>query len=325
MVSPSDDGSSADVTARIKFQHYLEVVLQQDPTLRVLPWDKNHWRSVPIIQRAEEVCIMSLSTFRSYTDQFRPATGKNCWFRVAFALTMEPQHLLSGDTSDTSSWFADNNAAAFPVAVQGSSDTKVLGVFLYSGGFTNAERLKQALQEAAAKRFPQRERPLRLGCRLTRNSEVQKSEETSWTMAENQMIVLEVDTADERLVKTLVYETFNKITDAKKRPGGYNLRFLPDKKIAKAGSGGAASRQNSLRKHSCVIQSLHLLRSSDIKALDKSVKINSSHYTLREIIHGLKFPLVPDDDEPFSPLFFLGGCSFPRQRSWKSDLSHGLP
>ena len=60
-------------------------------------------------------------------------------------------------------------------------------------------------------------------------------------MAENQMIALEVDSADERLVKTLVYETFNKITDAKKRPGGYNLRFLPDKKIAKAGSGGAAS------------------------------------------------------------------------------------
>ena len=137
---------------------------------------------------------------------------------------MPTQHLLSGDTSDNSSWFADHNAAAFPVTVQGSSDTKVLGVFLYSGGFTNADRLQQALQEAAAKRFPQRERPLRLGCRLTRNSEVEKSEDTSWTMAENQMIALEVDSADERLVKTLVYETFNKITDAKKRPGGYNLR-----------------------------------------------------------------------------------------------------
>ena len=80
MVPPSDDGSSADVTARIKFQHYLEVILLQDPTLRVLPWDKNHWRSVPVIQRAEEVCLMSLSTFRSHTDQFRPAPERTAGF-----------------------------------------------------------------------------------------------------------------------------------------------------------------------------------------------------------------------------------------------------
>ena len=104
---------------------------------------------------------------------------------------MSPQHLLSGDTSDNSSWFADHNSAAFPVTVQGSSDTKDLGVFLYSGAFINTDRLTQSLQDTAVKLFPQREKPLRLGCRLTRNQEVEKSEETNWTMAENQMISLE--------------------------------------------------------------------------------------------------------------------------------------
>ena len=131
---------------------------------------------------------------------------------MAFSHSIPSQHIVSGDSSNNLSWYDSNQCHSYPATVQGSSETKILGVLLYSGSFINTDRLDNALKDLARRRF---QRDVKLGCRLTRNTEITKQEGTfrSWIMAKNQMVSIEVDVGNEQLVKQIVYVHFNKTKD----------------------------------------------------------------------------------------------------------------
>jgi hypothetical protein len=122
-------------------------------------------------------------------------------------------------------------------------------------------------------------------------------------MADNQVVVLEADQDDAKQLKSFLHMNFNKRSNFLERPGKYNLRFVPDKSQMRAGSTGNLNRINTFRKHSAVIQSLSLSKSTDIKRLDSARRINHVTCTLRDIILDLTFPLVPKQDEEGRPLF----------------------
>jgi hypothetical protein len=132
-----------------------------------------------------------------------------------------------------SGWFDDNKSAAYFCTVQESSSTKVFGELLYSGPFLNTDRLHKVIQVECVKR----KQSLCFGCRPRKNPDIVRPEGSKgdWILAENQPVVIEVDVEDEKILKAIVYTTFNKITDFKLHPRGYNIRFLPDKKASSTG------------------------------------------------------------------------------------------
>ncbi|KAL3899452.1 MAG: hypothetical protein SGARI_006456, partial [Bacillariaceae sp.] len=118
----------------------------------------------------------------------------------------------------------------------------------------------------------------------------------NWSMASNQPITIEVDRADAKNLKILLYKRFNKEANPLNRPGQYNFRFLPAEDMMRSGTSGKMKRAKALRKHQAVVKSLHLAKSDDVSALDEQVKINGKSITLREAVLTLNFPLNNTDE-----------------------------
>ena len=123
-------------------------------------------------------------------------------------------------------------------------------------------------------------------------------------MQENQIINIEVDRAQATQFKRVLYHLFNKKgLTAAQRPGGYNIRIFPDKKMFSSGAADNSERVNTWAKHTKVVQTYRLLRANDIKALDDHITLCGSRYTLRMYIKSLTFPLNPKEGEDTKPLF----------------------
>jgi hypothetical protein len=97
------------------------------------------------------------------------------------------------------------------------------------------------------------------------------------------MVLIEADRNDAKSLKHVLYAAFNKTTDFRRCPGQYNARYLPDKAQVLSGMKSIKTRANTLRKHAGVIQSLTIIKSSDIKHLDQTTMINGREYTLRSL------------------------------------------
>jgi hypothetical protein len=300
---PVIEKESADITARRMIADLLETLQKSDPKVAILPWTFADQAKEPVIVRAAMITKMQLTTFRTYTDRFRPSSNEktpDVWFKMAFATTMNVEQFTHSDSSNHSAWFDTHKCIGFPATVQNADTTKVLGEFMYSGAFIDTNHLEEVIHQAARECLGKDYKKLRFGCRVRKNRDVPLPDSGTpgnWTMAENQLVSIEVAIDDERPLKNVLYKCFNKTTDPKDRPGGYNFRFLPDKAASTNGSISPSIRHNSLRKHSSVIKSLQLIKSEDIKSLDTSVNLNGQTYTLREIIQNLTYPLVHDEDQ----------------------------
>jgi hypothetical protein len=219
-----------------------------------------------------------------------------------FACDEPVVNLTSTQESASQYFFDDNDMASFLATVQDAENTVDLCIFLYSGPFNDPVRLTSVIQSECEKTYKKK---LRFGCKSRKVKAIQSDSKkfSGWAMADNQPINLEVAKEDAQALKALLYARFNKVTDRKKRPGGYNFRILPAPNQTLSGSKGDLHRLEMLRKHQAVVQSLSLIRTADIKNLDKEAVINGRSYTLRQILMDTPYPLGAESESDESPMF----------------------
>lgn len=300
---PEKADVAADFLALGMVADLLKEYQKHDPKVAILPWKKSDAATLHPLTDQATVRFMEVSKFRvNYTERFRPKSKQNCWFRMAIAHSGPRQHLLSGNLSNQASWFDERDSGAWLCTVQGSDDTVPVGDLLYGGPFLDIVRITDQIQQVGTRVFQE---PLRFGCRISKNLDVPLTDDKprNWMLAENQLVLVEADRQDVKKLKNLLYQVINKQTDFRKRPGAYNVRYLPDKSQVLTGTKGSNTRANTLRKHAAVIQSLSIIKSSEIKHLDKVIVINGATHTLRSVINDFTFPLCPGDDDKSRALF----------------------
>ena len=124
----------------------------------------------------------------------------------------------SNDDRNHASWYHDNDCKAFLSTVQGSDNTILLGKLLYSGPFLDANCITEQLQQVCADKFPD---PIRFGCRLSKSLEIPLAPQKyrNWTLAENQLVKVEVNHNDVKRLKKVMYAYINKKSDFCQHPG----------------------------------------------------------------------------------------------------------
>jgi hypothetical protein len=210
------------------------LIHSRDDSAILLPWKKADMAKKAISDTAH--FPKKLTDIKVYADKFRPKTG-NFWVKLHWASNNDPAHLTSSDRSDNSDWFDDNQAGGYMCTVQGSDDPVSIGDMLFTGGFSDAQRIEEVTKEAFKRFSPQTE--FLIGCRLRKNKDItmeQGNGYRNWTMAENQLVHIEADRSQAKQIKTLLYRVNNKKMENKHRPGGYNIRILPDKALIKTGN-----------------------------------------------------------------------------------------
>jgi hypothetical protein len=273
--------------------------LVEDPSTVMLPWSKtSDAKPVATLEKFPT----QFKDIRPYADKLQVRKKKDSWFKMLFACDEPVINLTSAQESASHYFFDDNDVASFLATVQDSENTVDLCIFLYSGPFTDPVRLTYVIQAECEKFY---KRKLRFGCKARKVKAIQSDNKkfSNWTMADNQPINLEVDKEDAKALKTLLYTRFNKVAERKHRPGGYNFRILPAPNQALSGSKGDHQRLEMLRKHQAVIQSLSLIRTVDIKNLDKEATVNGQKYTLRQILMDTPFPLGAESEADETPMF----------------------
>ena len=271
----------------------------------LLPWyikDQDKHPAIKTIRAFPE----KLNEFRTYMQFSRPKDKKDNWFRLHIATNIEPVHLTSTETSDTSDYFDSMDGQAFLTAVQGSDDPVSLGIFMYSGAFLDHVRLENEVRKAIPQ-YTQKKIDFAFGFRSKKNKALEYYKNHSsyrpWVMAENQPIHVEVDKHQATAFKRLLYGMYN-ATEAK-CPGGYNIRLLPDQSMMRSGRAGTQKRIRNEIKHQQVVHSLILVTSADISDLDKPFTANGNEYTLRGLVMDMTFPLVPKQGTKGVKLFHL--------------------
>jgi hypothetical protein len=294
---PKDESPNNKMVALLKEMY--GTFLTEDPSTVMLPWSKTS-DAKPVANL--DKFPTQFKDLRPYADKLIVRKKKDSWFKMLFACDEPVINLTSTQESASHYFFDDNNVASFLATVQDSENTVDLCIFLYSGPFTDPVRLTFVIQAECEKFYKKK---LKFGCKARKVKAIQSDNKkfSSWTMADNQPINLEVDKEDAKALKALLYTRFNKVADRKKRPGGYNFRILPAPNQALSGSKGDHQRLEMLRKHQAVIQSLSLIRTADIKNLDKEAMVNGQKYTLRQILMDTPYPLGAESEEDESPMF----------------------
>ena len=242
-VFPSEHDTSAGILAMKLMKSWFKRMLEVDSKAALLPWKKSDMSKKAILSM--KAFPVKLSNFRLYTDRFRPKADSNVWLKLHIACVAETKEFLSQDDSKMSDWYDTNDSAAYEASVQESDDTILLGDFMYSGSFLNQVRVQEQIKKAievlrhaqAQKRKQKSFDPVLIGVRGKKNREmealVQKVKILDWVMAPDQMLHVEVDRAQANRVKKELYVLFNNTKPgAQPRPGGYNMRFLPDQILA---------------------------------------------------------------------------------------------
>jgi len=302
-VTPEGKESASDVAIQ-SLKDMFTTVNDRDDRAILLPWKITDLLLHPAITN-ESNFPTTATTMRVYADKFRPKKGA-LWLKLHWASDNAAAHLVSGPKSDNSDWFDDNEAGAWLATVQQSDDPVPICDFLYSGGFTDTDHLQHAITVALNQLHPGR--VFLFGIRTRKHKEItidQSNGYRSWTMVENQLAHLEADRKQSKLLKHLLYKLFNTKPRAE-RPGGYNLRVLPDKTMTKHGNQGDRTRHDTLRKHQGVILNLQLVVVEDVVdgQLDCPFSTNNGEsQSLRQYIQNMQYPLSPKEDETPTPLF----------------------
>jgi hypothetical protein len=235
-----------------------------------------------------------------YATGIRPKSNSTCWFKLHIACDELPVHLTSTNESETNDYFSDTDNKAYLCSVQDSDDTVDLCDLIYSGPFTNYMDVEKHIRMAIASRSKDLdENSISFGVRLKKNKEIPEPKFTkNWLIKPNMMLHIEVDRLQAKTLKSILYVLFNKATELKPRPGGYNFRILPDKSQIRTGSKGDQDHKDMLGKHVNNTKSLEALKSYDLRDLDKEVNENGHTYTLRQLLLELPYPLNPEDKGP---------------------------
>ena len=264
---------------------FLEVCKEEDPSAQILPW-KSEDKVAPgdIISTAAQI-PSKLADFQKYTHRATPKNNSVVWWKMRYSCNGNPSNIfLSNADSSTKYWF--DNAGSYRCTVQNSWNTIDLGDALYSGGFCNAEYMKKCIQTVALQTY---KKELRFGIRVKKNQEIQVDESSKgpggWLMQANQLLHLEVDRADDKLLKNILYNCFNKTEDRMKRPGYYAINFLPEKTQMKTCyASGTRMRQAALKKHQAIVSNVVLIKNTNINELNLTYTLNGEKWSCRKFL-----------------------------------------
>ncbi|CAB9522813.1 hypothetical protein SEMRO_1344_G264690.1 [Seminavis robusta] len=299
----SEGKGANEVTLNLIKSMFIAMKDRED-SVAILPWTISDMNKLPAITSIQRFPA-KISEMKAYTDRIRPKSNSTCWFKMHLASNGDKEHFTSSDKSDNSDWFDDNESAAYFCTVQNSDDPVSLGDFLFSGAFSDPVRIADVIHKMCQTTY---NKTLHFGCRVRKVKEIDStlSKPRVWTMADNQMVHIEVDRKEAKTLQKILHKHFNKTDDPKMRPGGYNFRVLPDKKLILSSPKGERSRTKMLKKHQAVVQSLVLIKGEDIKELDEEYSFQGESFTLRRVLLELTFPLIAvdaDDDKQRPSLF----------------------
>jgi hypothetical protein len=159
---------------------------------------------------------------------------------------------------------------------------------------------------------------MKFGCRTMKTKEIPEPKNVKdYILKPNMMIHLEVERAQAKEMKTILYHhhLFNKKDS--KRPGGYNFRVLPDKSQLRTGLRGERDKINMLRKHQANVQLLSVFKSFDLQEMDSVQTIQGKTYTLRQALLKLDipFPIFSYDDTSPKLFFSVDYASMGRDKT----------
>ena len=295
-----------DLSSSTKFfsiiKDWFRRLRQNDASTVILTWLDADEKDNPAIDDPE-LAPTKISEFKPYCDKVNIRNKSMVWIKMRLGCNERPDDLTSNQNSNNQDWYTDNDCKGYFCTVQTSGDTVSVGDFPYSAAWMDATRLTHNIDVMATQATKIK---FHFGCRIRKQSEVlmTKGKFVDFTMLENQVINIEVDRAQAVQFKRVLYHLFNRrgLTN-QQRPGGYNIRLLPAMTMFTSGTKDNSARVDTWKKHTRVVQSLRLIRSSEIKALDDIITISTNRYTLREYLNSLTFPLCPLDDNPTPPLF----------------------
>jgi hypothetical protein len=268
------------------FEHYLK----NDTDTSIYPWRHDDMERYPAIKQPSEIPEKMSDFKKIYAEGIRPKSNSTCWFKMRIGCGEDPVHFTSTSGSDTQDFFTDTSHMAYLCTVQDSDDTVDLCDFIYSGPFSNPNDFQEILRRTIKEKF---KRSYFFGCRIKKSKEIEEPKNIKdWLLKPNMLVHLEVDRRQAKALKNDLYHLFNKMEDNKVRPGGYNFRVLPDKSQMRSGTRGARDRVNMLRKHQANVQSLTVIKSFDIKELDKVQTCNNGEYSLRQLLLEITYPIV---------------------------------
>ena len=173
-----------------------------------------------------------VSEMRPYTDRFRPKSNQKVWLKWRLAMNTSPEEFTSKDGSNVTDWFDDNGGVCILCTVQNSEDVSPIGLFACSGAFSDHNRITECIHEELKTR--KSSVMWKVGCRTKKVFKMEKSNEGAWIMADNQMVHVE---ADRKQAKVIAY-----ITSA---DGSTTLLITQD---AQVGTTSVSYPRNSLHK-----------------------------------------------------------------------------
>ena len=279
-----DTASTNDMAIKLikaLFKRYKE----NDPTTCILPWKIANMKTATAIHKPDKLPMKMSELKKTYAEGLRPKANSNCWFKLHLGSTEKSIHFTSLNDSDVQDFFLDNDAVAYKCSVQESDDTVDLCDLLYSGGFTNAGDLESTLR----KYIPPE---LKFGCRTKKSKEIPEPKHSKdWLLKPNMMVHIETDRRHAKPIKAILHRLFNAPEQGAYRPGGYNVRVLPEKSQLKLGTKGDSDRIKMLQKHQAIVSSLTVIKSHDLRDLNDIKKFNDTDFNLREHLLNIKYPL----------------------------------
>ncbi|MCA1807768.1 MAG: hypothetical protein LC687_07970, partial [Actinobacteria bacterium] len=268
-----------------------EAALNNDSSVVILPWKISDMDKFPAIKQASDIPD-KITELRPYADRLRPKSRANLWCQMHFGCNGSTDDLTSTAASAITDWFDDNDAMGYKATVQGTDNAKPCGILTYSGKWSDHTRVYGKIDEGLRAKG----HTLKFGCRVKKCKEItslQDGKFRNWIMADDQLIHIECAAEDQVVLKTYLYNEFNKKDNRLHRPGGYNYRYLPDTNQIRASPSAMRIRGGNLKKHQAVALSLTNIPTLDIKYLDKECTVNGNTNTLRQIISNLTYPISP--------------------------------
>jgi len=291
----AEEGKSPTEHFIQKIKEYLGLCQTEDKATLLLPWKCDDKDTVPIADLT--LFPTTITALKPYADKLRIKNNSTTWFMMYIGSDIPPENITSARDSPLAHWFQDNGAGAYMATVQNSDDTVDLCDLVFSGPFVDHVRLTDLITKLSKLKL---RRELRFGIRPRINKEIPKSKGkfTNWTMADNQPLHVEVDRQDATALKALLSAAFNKKgVDRNKRLGQYPFKLVPTKENLTMGTAGQVKRQNTLKMHQALIQSLTLITSDQIKYLDTQMTIHGEQWTLRKYLCEMTFPLYNPEEE----------------------------
>jgi hypothetical protein len=291
---------------------------KNDPSACIVPWRTDQLMSNRAIITTDDIPENISELKKIYAEGLRPKSNSTCWFKLHIGATEEPVHFTSTSDSDTQDFFMDTSHLAYLCTVQDSDDTVDLCDFIYSGPFMNPSDMELAIRKALQQKS---NRQFKFGCRVRKTKELPEQKNVKdWLLKPNMMVHLEADRHQAKHLKLELYLLFNKVNEDGARPGGYNVRVLPDKSQMRSGTRGARDRVNMLKKHQANTLSLSVFKSFDIKEIDTPQACNHGSYSLRQLLLEVTFPLVPNKKKKAPKLFFSIDYAFSGQDKEKGAV-----